>query len=81
LLLNTTCLIKGEINNMWINKLTDEIVTENVEKLKKNNMEDLAGVLELLYEEIKRLNLMINNGKTPYSTSETVDQETRKQLS
>ena len=64
---------------MWINETTDKIMAENAEKIRKVD-KYLSGTLELLYAEIKRLNLIINNGKTPYSTRETVDEETRKQL-
>ena len=66
---------------MWINEFTDRMVKENVERLKKAGIEEVGEVLELLYEEIKRLNLIINEGETPYSTAKTVDEETRAQLS
>ena len=66
---------------MWVNEFTDRMTKEHVLKLKNLGLEEVGEVIELLYEEVKRLNLIINNGETPYSTRETVDDETRAQLS
>ena len=65
---------------MWINEFTDRQVDQAVKDLR--NLGSGSGwLLQLLYEEIKRLNLIINEGETPYSTAKTVDEETRAQLS
>ena len=68
---------------MWINEFTDRQVEEAVKELK--NLGSGSGwLLRLFYIEVKRLNLIINKsagkGNTSYSTSATVDEETRKQL-
>jgi|TARA_Y100000034_G_C6636319_1_gene278007 hypothetical protein len=65
---------------MWINELTDRATKEYAVRLEKNCLGEIGELLEALYEEVKRLNLMINNNETPYSTERTVDEETRNQL-
>ena len=65
---------------MWINSLTDEMVKQHTSNLKLAGRTSEAEILELLYNEVKRLNLIINNGETPFSTRETLDEETKAQL-
>ena len=62
---------------MWINKLTDKQVEESVDKYRG---EDAGYFIQHLYDEAKRLNLIINDGETPYTTIKTMSESEKKSV-
>jgi hypothetical protein len=62
---------------MWINKITDRSIDESVDKYIG---EDAGYLIRKLYDEVKRLNLIINEGKTSYTTRKTMSESEKKSV-
>ncbi len=62
---------------MWINKITDRSIDESVDKYIG---EDAGYLIRKLYDEVKRLNLIINEGKTSYTTLKTMSESEKKSV-
>jgi len=62
---------------VWINKLTDKQIKESVDKY---GGEDAGYFIKHLYDEVKRLNLIINDGETPYTTIKTMSESEKKSV-
>ena len=60
---------------VWINKVTDKQIEESVDKY---GGEDAGYFIQHLYDEVKRLNLIINDGETPYTTTKTMSESEKK---
>ena len=54
---------------MWINKVTDKQIKDRF---------DAGYLIQHLYDEVKRLNLIINDGETPYTTTKTMSESEKK---
>ena len=62
---------------VWINKLTDKQIKDSVDEY---GVFDAGYLIQHLYDEVKRLNLIINDGETPYTTIKTMSESEKKSV-
>ena len=60
---------------VWINKVTDKQIEESVDKY---GGEDAGYFIQHLYDEVKRVILIIYDGETPYTTTKTMSESEKK---
>jgi hypothetical protein len=59
---------------MWINSVTDNLIKLSIKDSKDGDL------IESLYKEIKRLNLVISKGKSEYTTLASMSEEEKKSV-
>ena len=60
---------------VWINKVTDKQIKDSIDEY---GVFDAGYFIQHLYDEVKRLNLIINDGETPYTTTKTMSESEKK---
>ena len=62
---------------VWINKVTDKQIKDSIDEY---GVFDAGYLIQHLYDEVKRLNLIINDGETPYTTTKTMSESEKKSV-
>ena len=67
---------------MWINKVTDKQIKDSIDEygVFEKPYTTAGYLIQHLYDEVKRLNLIINDGETPYTTIKTMSESEKKSV-